>query len=313
MKDVVISVIRPFWKVFKFLVLRPYYDIKDTWIVWNARNHKERTLQKRSPLPLSKPGQEVLNDLHAEGISITHINTIFPNSTWFEELTQYAEKLREHSSQNKTKPYWMDMWDIKNYLLDLSNPFLRFSLEPEILSIANAYMGMYSKLHSVGLSLTIPVEPGTPARQSQRWHRDIGNKKYFKAFLYLNDIEKEDGPFIYVKGSQPGGKWDMTFPSINPYSTKSGRVDDTELEQAIPSSDIVHCTGRAGTLVFADTTGLHKGGYSTRNTRFASITTYYSWHSLELRKYRDRLRYSENFDNDIKELIPQAQFAIKRR
>ena len=35
----------------------------------------------------------------------------------------------------------------------------------------------------------------------------------------------------------------------------------------VPKNDIRVCTGRAGTVVFCDTTTLHRGGYATKSER----------------------------------------------
>ena len=148
---------------------------------------------------------------------------------------------------------------------------------------------------------------GAPASQSQRWHRDTGNKKYVKMFIYLNNVDKGAGPFVFVKKSQPGGKWYKLFPQLNPYSEKSGRVEDSALENAVPKEDILECTGKAGTLVFADTVGLHKGSYSTTASRFASIITYFSEHSMEVGK-RDRLVYPQGFEESITDCSEAVKF-----
>jgi len=286
--------------------------MQDTWFLWNLRNHHSRKLQAEHPLPLSAVAARIVEDLTRDGISIVPIEELLPGTTWFQDLTRYGMECERSSFQNTRKTYWIEMWDPKHFLVDLQNPFVRFAVLPEILAIANAYIGMYVRLHSISLSKTIPVAPGTPAIQSQQWHRDIGNKKYLKVFTYFNDIEKDDGPFIYLKGSQPGGKWEHFSPQINPFTPVPGRVPDSVVSEAIPPADILHATGKAGTLIFADTTGLHKGGYSTGNPRLASIITLQSEKTLERRKGRDSQRYPVDFEQSVRDLPLAAHFALKR-
>ncbi len=301
------------WNVYKPLVLVPVYAVKDTWMLWKLRNWRSIMLQKRHPLPLDDLQKRILADLRRDGISITHLDEFFPGSTWLNELTEYGNECRTHAFQNKVKTYWNEMWDVKSFVLDFKNPFLRFALEEKILAVANTYQGMYSRLHSIGLSETIPVQPGTPAMQSQLWHRDIGNKTYPKVFIYLTDVEEEEGPFIYVKGSQVWGRWNNLFPQINPHTRTSGRILDANIEKEPAKHDIIRCTGKAGTLIFADTAGIHKGGYSTRNPRFASIITFYSEKSLERRRHKKKhYTYPVDFDTHFKTLSLAAQFAVKK-
>lgn len=313
MKSLAYTLLRSIWTLYKKIILTPLYAIKDTEYMWYLRNWHYRALQEKSPLPLNPLQQRILNDLKVDGIAITHIDELFPESDWQKILTEYGNALRANSFQNKTKTYWQEMWDVKSFLLDLKNPFARFAIEEKNIAIANAYQGMYSRLHSIGLSETMPVAPGTPAIQSQQWHRDIGNKTYPKIFVYLSDVGEEDGPFIYLKGSQMHGRWYHLFPQINPHTNALGRIQDADIEKSPMQADIVKCTGRAGTLVFADTAGIHKGGYSTRNPRFASIITFYSHKSLERRKYKSRhFTYPADFNEQIRLLSKPVQSALKR-
>ncbi len=308
------NVLHPAWALYKKVILAPLYAVKDTVPVWKIRNWHAIFLHRRAPLALNPLQKRILNDFKRDGIAITHLDELFPHSDWQHVLTTYGNSLKEKSFQNSVKTFWQEMWDVKTLPLDpKNNPFVRFALEEKNIAITNAYQGMYSRLHSIGLSETIPVTPGTPAIQSQQWHRDVGNKTYPKIFVYLTDVEDEDGPFIYLKGSQLGGKWWHLFPQINQYTPALGRIRDGDIETPPTNADILRCTGRAGTLVFADTSGIHKGGYSTRNPRFASIITYFSDKSMERRKHQYRhFTYPADFDAQRAQLPVAAQFATRR-
>lgn len=267
-------------------------------------------MQKLNPLPLNKIQSKIIKGLTDEGIYITSIEELFPGSDYLIKLQEYANELKDNSSQNKTKKYWLDMWDVKAFKMDLSNPFLQFALEEKVIAVANAYQKMYSKLHSIGLSETIPVKKGAAASQSQQWHRDPGNKKFVKVFIYINDVDEGAGPFIYLKKSQPGGKWYKIFPQLNPYSEKSGRISDEDIRSHSNEEDIVHCIGKAGTVVFADTVGFHKGSYSVTDSRFASIITYISENASDPKK-RMHLRYPDEFEKSITQKCEAVKFAAK--
>jgi hypothetical protein len=113
------------------------------------------------------------------------------------------------------------------------------------------------------LNITDPIGEDPP-RDSMLWHRDPEDKRMCKMFIYLTDVDENSGPFIYVKQSTYGRKYGSYLPQRPPkgYYPVEGAV-----EKKVEGNDITVCTGKAGTVVFADTSGLHKGGYAKLNKR----------------------------------------------
>jgi hypothetical protein len=188
-------------------------------------------------------------------------------------------------------------------LLDPKDPFMALALDETTLDIVNGYMRMWCKFEYINLNVTIPVNPGTPPRQSQRWHRDPGDKKIIKMFVYLNDVDETSGPFIYVRGSQYGGRWRKSFPQRLPHGYYP---PDGAVERLVPSSDIRTCVGRAGAIIFADTTGLHKGGYATAKERImftAGFTTKASPRGIYY-------RHPEDMDGLLRGLSARQAYAV---
>ena len=297
--------------IFKLFTVRPYYFMKSRWFIWKPLNAPAMRMQKRDPIPLTDLGEKIVKEVKQNGIYITHIDEVFPDTDWFEKLCRHADGIAPEAKQAKRKPFFIDMWDMNKFLLDIKNPFLTFVLADTILGIANAYLGLYSRLHSLRLMKTRIVAEGTPPEQSQLWHRDNGDKRFLKVFLYLNDVDEDGGPFYYVKGSQPGGKWYSIFPQITPYSPKSPRIPEEALRSVVPEEDIVTCTGRKGTMVFVDTVGMHKGGYSTKRERFTMLGTFYALGSLTGGWKRRKFIFPENFDETLERISPQAAYAIR--
>ena len=91
--------------------------------------------------------------------------------------------------------------------LGLDDPWLRFCLSHRMLDVANAYLRLWSKLEYVDVWYSVPQEPDTERKASQRWHRDYNDRHLLKAFLYLVDVDEETGPFEYVPGSTRGGPY----------------------------------------------------------------------------------------------------------
>lgn len=95
-----------------------------------------------------------------------------------------------------------------------------------------------------------------------------------KCFLYLNDVNDQNGPFYYVSASHEGGKYANSFPVTPPLGVI---VEDSDLEQAVPDYHLLKFTPTAGTVLFVDTAGLHKGGYCSVGSRHvftSSFTTF---------------------------------------
>lgn len=307
------KLIYPIWQIFKAVVVQPYYRIRSNYKVWELSNLSSRRLQHKEPIALDEVQKDILGQIKKDGIYVTHLDDLFPGQNVLAELQAYAKKCEVDIGNTSSKSYFWDYWDLNRFVVDFQNPFLRLMLDNKLLGIANAYFDMYTRVHSVRLVKTLPVPPGSDYEGSQSWHRDGGNKKYLKIFIYLNDVLDEGhGPFHYIKESQPGARWYNTFPQPAARSGEESRITDEALDKAIPKEYEVSCMGRAGSVVFADTTGLHKGGYATTGERIMSFFTYFTKSSLTPLSKSRKFIYPENFDSEIAKLSPQAKFAISR-
>ena len=136
---------------------------------------------------------------------------------------------------------------------------------------------MWSKLEYVDVWYSVPQPEAAERISSQRWHRDYNDKHLLKVFLYLVDVDESMGPFQFVAGSQPGGPYEDAWgwqPLGQNYPTEQ------ELESRIPASAVQTFTGPAGTLLFCNTAGFHRGGFSTTKPRVLATATYSSPASL---------------------------------
>jgi hypothetical protein len=110
------------------------------------------------------------------------------------------------------------------------------------------------------------------------------------------------GPFQYVPGSQPGGPyadaWGWT-PLGENYPTEE------ELEEKIPASAVHAFTGPKATLIFCNTAGFHRGGFSTTQPRVLATVTYSSPASLASLTER-----SYRFSGSLDDLDAPTRFAL---
>lgn len=116
------------------------------------------------------------------------------------------------------------------------------------------------------------------------WHTDCYCHTA-KAFLYLNDVDKNNSPFCYLKGSHNdiGVRYKVEKENImnmffNKNKTKNKftdkeiqiSIDETKIKDKIYKYyDSIECTFPSGTLIVADTSGFHrKGDSNASNERF---------------------------------------------
>ncbi|MDP3764348.1 MAG: phytanoyl-CoA dioxygenase family protein [bacterium] len=296
-----------FKKLLVFLVTRPYYAIRTSWPVWYFILNRESVRLYRkynATVVLSNVQKKIIQDLKDKGLAIVHINELFPEEILF-QLEKYFKQLLPTAQSRRGKPFLKELWEMFP-LINLDNPFVALALDSRILEIVNSYLGLFSKFRIFTLNVTVPVGVGIEAIKSQRWHRDPEDKKMCKVFLYLNDVDEQAGPFTYVIGSQHGGPWRNIFPQRPPkgFYPPAGSV-----ERKIPKENVKTITGKAGTLVFCDTSGLHKGGLATTKERVMFTACYSSQASLWPVMYR----YPENFDRQLVTQHELARYALKNQ
>lgn len=277
----------PFFEGYFWLRMR-----RPVW--WYAVNSGPRRLWKSSAPELREVQTRVLRDLETRGIAIAQCDEFFPDSRVFDELKAYAENLQKEKAgqaaakEKLSKPFLMNLFEPAP-ILNFENPFHRFALQGKIADAVNAYFGLYAKLYYLTLNVTLPVGEGVLAIASQRWHRDPEDRRMCKVFLYLNDVDETAGPFMYVTKSCYGLKYGNLFPQRPPIGVYP---DAAILEKTIDKADIKVCTGRAGTIIFCDTSGLHKGGYAIAKERIMFTAGYRTNGAVT----PNRIRYPEEYN-----------------
>ena len=165
--------------------------------------------------------------------------------------------------------------------LTWEDPLVRFGLDPAILGIVNGYLGLWSKLIYMDIWHTVRG-PDDRRIGSQRWHRDFDDERLVKVYLYLEDARPEAGPLQYVVGSQAGGPRRDIWPWGH---IVSRYVPDGELERLIPETEWFFASAPAGSLLFCDTSGLHRGGPTRSGRRIVATWTYVTPASLQERRF----------------------------
>jgi len=294
--------------LWKRVTLWPYYFWITRDAVWQKNNRTLLESYQKHGAQFTELQKKILNGLETEGIYITHIDELIPGTNFLHEMQALSETLINPEGKGKKKEFLNYFYEEKN-AKDLNAPFLRFALSEPVLETVSAYLKMFARLRFFSTNITRPVDAGSDAAGSQRWHRDPGIKRICKVFFYVNDVlDISAGPFVYVKGSQPGGKYGHLFKQIL-FGMEGYYPPEGAVERAVDSADITPCTGRAGTIIFCNTTGLHKGGYSTAKERIM-FTAFYK-HSLT--NIPPAKKYPENFEANFARLGKLGKLAIESK
>ncbi|MBI3956863.1 MAG: phytanoyl-CoA dioxygenase family protein [Candidatus Kerfeldbacteria bacterium] len=91
-------------------------------------------------------------------------------------------------------------------------------------------------------------------RNAQLFHQDKEFIKFLKIFIYLNDVNEENGPHNYIAGSNK----DYLEHTPKGYQI-SERLSDEYLSSVYPKDRFRSFTGAKGTVIIEDTSGFHKG------------------------------------------------------
>jgi hypothetical protein len=234
--------------------------------------------------------RDVLERLRAEGYATLPFTELVPDPGVWQELEAdgarfaaeteaalarereggEAELRRRAGKEFLVRKY---SWDVE---LGLDDPWLRLGTNPRLLDLANAYLGMWSKLEYVDVWYTPPA--GADERKaSQRWHRDFNDRHLLKAFLYLVDVDEDTGPFEYVPRSAPGGELDRLWP-WRPLGENYPPED--EFAKSVNGRSVTF-TAPKGTIIFCNTSGFHRGGFARRKARVLATLTWDSPASLK--------------------------------
>ena len=135
------------------------------------------------------------------------------------------------------------------------------------------------------------------------YHRDRNSFKILKFFIYLNDVDRDCGPFSYIEKSH------INWPFL---SNKQYRWKDENIFNLMPKANTFYATGNLGDLIIADTTGFHKGNNFNKGFR-TMLTVMYCIHTNDDKgsKYlniRNLNEYSFKLDNEQKNCLKYCNY-----
>jgi hypothetical protein len=108
------------------------------------------------------------------------------------------------------------------------------------------------------------------------WHRDSPFRHQFKSIIYLTDVDDINGPFEFIPCSHNFSEVKSVASALK-RDLKADRFKNDDISQLVSSgllSPVNTYTAPAGTILYADTRGLHRGKPLVAGIRRA-ITFYF--------------------------------------
>jgi len=289
--------------------VRLTYQVHDKWLA----NPQSRELFLAAPPPLDDVQQRLADDLREDGVAVVSFDELVRDPESWRRMRDEADRFvasaeRVVTGGGEERAHLRKKHLVRRHPLDVELPLddscLRLAVSSRLLDVVNSYLGMFAKCLYVDQWYTVPGGPEAERVSSQRWHRDYTDQQLVKVFIYLRDVDRGAGPFEFVLGSAQSGRYGQLWPwrPLGDTYPPPG-----EFERRIPASAIATYEGPAGTVIFCNTSGFHRGGFATERPRVMTVYNYASPASLNaLAKRNFRLRAGTRLDD----LPPAARFAL---
>jgi hypothetical protein len=273
------------------------------------------------PPELNELQRRVLDDLRRDGVAIFPFRELFGDELWEAAAADIAPFMREaaeappavsEDEETVIRRFYDRAQRFEKdgaMTFSIDDPWIRIAGSNLAVDVANAYRGLATKLFYLDNWYTVPNRDAAERMGSQRWHRDPEEPHVVKLFVYFTHVDEEAGPLQYVRSSAEGGRYGDLWPR----GTKS-HPPEGELEAAVDPDDILTVAVPAGTAVFCDTGGFHRGGYARTSPRALAVATYLrpNWWMKPGKKKskRGKRRYHVDFQGREATLPPQVRFAL---
>ena len=103
-------------------------------------------------------------------------------------------------------------------------------------------------------------------RTNQQYHIDMMSKKWLKMFIYLNDVDEDNGAHSFIKKShisKKDEKYNLTY-----------YFSDSEIEEVYQDNKFFTAKGKKNVCFLEDTYGLHKAGFISKGVRMVFSITF---------------------------------------
>jgi hypothetical protein len=241
------------------------------------RPQYQKSIREYQPLlnSLSPEENRIVQELEQYGIAITTLEELaIPNSDRF---FQAAENISQEFKQNTQHPFYKG----KHTLTANAEQIMRhpelflWGADAKLLRIVEGYLKL--PVAYDGLSYYYAVADNNEAGP-RKWHRDKEDWQMIKVAVYINDVDEDGGPFQFATPSANELlNKALRSKSIRKYKTAFSHEVEGILPETMQNNWRKSCTGKSGTVIFADTARYyHRGKPPTKLDRSAVFFGYCS-------------------------------------
>ncbi len=234
--------------------------------------------QKFSRKDFSKKINDTISEIRLNGCCV--IECAIPNDLC-DQLVTAHKRIGEYT--DITYKNDRRTWGIHN-ISDIHRDYLKYYEDHlDGKSLGEKYCGSQLKLSTL-LAGRLSADCVEPGGSGAGWHRDSFTQQ-FKSILYLTDVTEKNGPFQYIKGShlRSNIRKVLRMRNLKHEQKRLTRYTNEDIDLILEELDstVTTLTGKKGSILFADTRGIHQGSPILECERF-SLTTYYTADNVQI-------------------------------
>jgi hypothetical protein len=175
-----------------------------------------------------------------------------------EPFDQPFEEKRFYARRGRNTLYVLDKWLFENLSRQLEQ------LAENIASLVeHEFFGCRVLFNRLGLFESVVVGPDTPPKVSELWHYDNHPHGAHKVFIYLTDVDKGAGPFLWV---EQDGK-PLTMPPTKVGRGKWAKGSYVRHEEPRPKWKVNVATGPRGSRFIFSHNIMHRRSLARERPR----------------------------------------------
>jgi ectoine hydroxylase-related dioxygenase (phytanoyl-CoA dioxygenase family) len=225
--------------------------------------------------------KEIVDSLNKVGICV--IEDYFP-SDWCDNavshmedaLVTYKDKVQSQITESTSGDF--RVFKMENQY----DTAKQFADDKFLLDVGTEYFGNPIVSHFV-LGGKVQHNPNQTTNSGGGWHRDNRGKQ-IKTIVYLTDVSEESGPFSFLPLSN---QFDLqTRDGIG----KATRYDDSIVDEFCKENNIepFKVIGKKGTIIFVDTSFIHRGLNIQSGSRYTYTNYYFENHPQRIQMSEDK-------------------------
>lgn len=211
----------------------------------------------------------VLTELKNKGVAV--IPSYLKEQLCDEMIEEFLKLSPQHGKKTKND---FRVFGIEN----ISKVFARYSHDKLLMDLAESYSRGRVALETTMAARIVADDSNMVEGSGGGWHRDSFSKQ-FKSITYLKDVTIDNGPFMYIKGSN---KLSSIKKLMKDKRTRSfagnSRLTQEQVKLVVDvlEEPVSYITGNKGDLILADTRGIHTGMPIKVGERYAVFNYYVS-------------------------------------